>query len=502
MAQPDQFQEKALYDRRWPPCGTFLPLNQRRGYTYCQGVQPANTTTISNPQQVPGLRAWWEPTIGTNFRTGQAQNDIVGFNDGSMVPANWTNQVLYDLTNLPPNSPYDGALRFDGDNDFIDFGSITLGHPLMLFNVPFTISVWFRWDPAGGDTFKRIVDKSDGGGYQNGWGIHVHTDGSVAWAVGGNTEFETTTGRVAPGPWYHLVVSKPLGLQGTMWIDGAIPVMANGANRTMTNAVTNARIGSWNHATAREWQGTISDFRIYPQTMTAAEVQWLFSYGTLGTAPATTPVFHVPLNGQDPRNGDKIYAWKSVSNFVAPEAVQVDGSFMPVYTTNVQNGFPALDFPAVDGELQSLGGPWGTRNPPFTVFGAGQITTVDAGQNQWMCRGSGLANQGIGIFKRFTGNWGVHAGAPVGIEGGPVDTNWHVHNQFCDTPNDEHFIDGALNAIGNAGNDPIQGVTIGNQVTDGEGWGGFIGELVFYGRRLTTMERTQLQNNYFGPRWL
>jgi hypothetical protein len=67
----------------------------------------------------------------------------------------------------------DLGISFDGLDDQITLGSITSTDPLSLSantGDGMTIDIWMN-ATSGGDSFQRIIDKSNGGSAANGWAI-------------------------------------------------------------------------------------------------------------------------------------------------------------------------------------------------------------------------------------------------------------------------------------------------------------------------------------------
>jgi hypothetical protein len=79
-----------------------------------------------------------------------------------------------------------GALQFDGSDDVVDLGAITTSNPLQLADTDYTIAVWLRAANTTGDSFMRVIDKSNAGNCANGWGIYrIEDSGGVSF--NGNT---------------------------------------------------------------------------------------------------------------------------------------------------------------------------------------------------------------------------------------------------------------------------------------------------------------------------
>ena len=185
------------------------------------------------------------------------------------------------LTNGPTYSSADGgAIVFDGDNDYVDFGTITTSNPLQM-NSPsgggLTISWWGTFDGSG-DDYQRIFDKSNGTNGSNGWAIFLGLSGNYNLRVGsGGVGFEVTTTQVgSTGTWENWCFTWNSSTNAwVVYLNGS---QDNSGTQTynIPSVETNARIGSWNHSTGREYNGKIANMLIYDRVLTSTEVQQNF----------------------------------------------------------------------------------------------------------------------------------------------------------------------------------------------------------------------------------
>lgn len=181
------------------------------------------------------------------------------------------------LTNMDPATDWvvdgDGyALDFDGDDDFIDLGTITTSNPLQL-NGPATISAWVKWDGTG-DPFQRIIDKSNGGNGQNGWALHIEAADSSVWLQLNNQSTNSAISSVSAGAWASITgIVYGGAVNNEIYIDGTETSSYQSQTSGVANSVqTNARIGTWNHSTGREFNGLIDDVRIYNRALSPNEI--------------------------------------------------------------------------------------------------------------------------------------------------------------------------------------------------------------------------------------
>jgi hypothetical protein len=222
-------------------------------------------------QQYDGLVAWWGGSeAGTEFLY-----DKVHGTHGT-------------LTNHEPDTDWvtdtdrgGFVLSFDGDNEYVEMGSITSGHPLMLNGSDLTISAWFYQVDGSGDTFQRIIDKSTGSDAAGGYALWCHpTDRTVGLSVNGNSyggTYSAQSNQYSFSTWHHLV-GVITSTSATLYVDG-VEVTASwgtGSASQPPNTTANLRIGTW-YTTAREWDGFLDDIRIYNRVLTVPEIQHLFN---------------------------------------------------------------------------------------------------------------------------------------------------------------------------------------------------------------------------------
>ena len=167
------------------------------------------------------------------------------------------------------NSLDQGCISFDGYDDYIDLGSQS--GDLRLSGSNGTISVWmYMEDVSSGDSWKRMVDKSNGGNGANGYTFFVHTDGTLTGNV--NTSgLSSSAGAITDDEWFHVIYAWD-GTVHYLYKDGSL--LHSVSNTALPPSdTTNMRIGSWNHSTSREFKGRISQVCIWNRKLSAAEIQ-------------------------------------------------------------------------------------------------------------------------------------------------------------------------------------------------------------------------------------
>ena len=202
-----------------------------------------------NTKSYPGSGTTWTDLSGNG-------------NNGTL-----TNGPTYDSSN-------GGSIVFDGDNDYIDLGTIGVSHPLQLNN-GFTIS-WWGIRGSGGDVFQRIIDKSNSGVAANGWGIYPRNtttpESQLTLAYNGTDNIINSSTKISSTSWQNWSLTWSSSSDQWIWyLNGSVD-NSGYTSYDVPTVQTNARIGTWNHSTAREYKGKLSSFLIYTRPLTQSEI--------------------------------------------------------------------------------------------------------------------------------------------------------------------------------------------------------------------------------------
>jgi hypothetical protein len=168
-----------------------------------------------------------------------------------------------------------GVWDFDGADDNINLGSIDSSNVLSLYNTPFTISTWLAADLTG-DVYQRVIDKSDTSGGATGYTLifpnSTTAEASLYCGSSGTVAIAYTIPGYTAGQWVNIATTKT-GDDHQIYINGALAISNTVADRNVASNTTNARIGTWNHSTAREYNGKIASILIYHKVLSAEEIQ-------------------------------------------------------------------------------------------------------------------------------------------------------------------------------------------------------------------------------------
>ncbi|KPA10281.1 hypothetical protein MHK_009516, partial [Candidatus Magnetomorum sp. HK-1] len=164
------------------------------------------------------------------------------------------------------------ALLFDGDDDFISFGSINGSHPLALAGSHFSMAFWFK--PAIiGDTFQRIIDKSTATAGVDGYVLCLLTSNRLRLYVTGDDRFTTDDNSITPNIWQHVAITAD-GSQYKCYINGvSVGITTANSYELPPNATANLYIGTWYTEATREYNGQMDEFSIWNKALSETEVR-------------------------------------------------------------------------------------------------------------------------------------------------------------------------------------------------------------------------------------
>jgi parallel beta-helix repeat protein len=197
-----------------------------------------------------GPAAWWKFDEGT----GTIAYDSVDSNNGTIYGATWTTGHI------------NGALSFDGINDYVDCGS----GPGNYDNI--TVSAWMKTSVYGTIVSNRYSSTGYGTWYTlYSTGLELGGNSSGSGYI--NVTFNTPT---LNSLWHHIVYTKD-GVNHAIYIDGVL-------DRQFTSTADISQsaplfIGKrWTSSSSPLWfNGIIDDVRIYNRALSAAEVALLYA---------------------------------------------------------------------------------------------------------------------------------------------------------------------------------------------------------------------------------
>lgn len=276
---------------------------------------------IAELAALPGPLAHWKLDNGT----GTTAIDSVGGHHGTLVngPA-WTSGTL------------DGALDFDGVDDYVDLTSDA--ELTDIFDDGGTVTGWIFPRSWGESENGRILDKATQvSGDREGWMIALRgATPAVQFAQGftGVRGFwRSQEGTVSLNTWTHFAV-----VYDASSVDNDAKIYLNGVEQSplveiaptgsiATDAGISLRMGNYAQDTSRTFDGIIDDVRIYDRMLGAAEI------AQLATTPSRAPIAHWKL---DETSGATAF------DSIADNDGQVNGG--AIWTTGTIDGGLAVDY--------------------------------------------------------------------------------------------------------------------------------------------------------------
>ena len=180
------------------------------------------------------------------------------------------------LVNMDPATDWvtgkiDGALDFDGSNDYVDIG--TALSPV----TNFTITAWVKSASVGIN--QQIISKGKNGSKTQ-WELKtISNNGEVVFQRrdGGYSGVQSQQ-QLTAGTWVHLAGSYD-GSEWRIYWNGVLDSTATGADPVETTS--RLFIGALDDKgnVKQFWHGLIDDVRIYNQVLTPAEIQVLYNMG-------------------------------------------------------------------------------------------------------------------------------------------------------------------------------------------------------------------------------
>ncbi len=211
------------------------------------------------PGGIKGLVAYWK----LDEASGLTAADSSGYgNDGTlmnMAGTEWTAGFV------------DGALRFDGNDQYVDFGS---DESLWLTGEA-TISAWVKMEPANEDAYMGIAGKIVVDPSYNGFSLVRHSSNVFRMWVGHDGALENVSSDVTYNDtdWHHVVGVCQGGINH-LYVDGV--KQAGEAAVELGFSRDYALIGKqYSDRDYRYWVGTIDDVRIYYRALSEQEISGL-----------------------------------------------------------------------------------------------------------------------------------------------------------------------------------------------------------------------------------
>ena len=236
-----------------------------------------------------GLSGWWSPSI-----TDSAEDLSSEGNDGSLLGGM--------STVADTNEGGSRAFDFDGVDDRVDFGDI-LDTEVFAASQPFTVAGWGQVGSDGVNVILKYMDVGGTPSFTNGrqwWMVARDVGGGMKmeWLhsptlLSTNIHIWRTVNNLTIGQWYHFAVVYNGPTQGgspqpapTFYLDGVLQsttkdttVGTDSAWLIDGPASLSSGAGVWSSSYTQAKEGRTDDLRVYNRTLSAAEVNELYTSG-------------------------------------------------------------------------------------------------------------------------------------------------------------------------------------------------------------------------------
>ncbi len=230
-----------------------------------------------------------EPPVNfSTFPVATNYGSIAGFNGvyqpGATPGINGPDYTGYTESN---------AVQFNGFDSAVDIGAGKLSGTFLdpTNNAPFSISYWFKGNPADiYGRFEGLVGRGD-----SGWRTSLDGGGLVRWNPGGGPELSSAQS-YNDGQW-HNVVGVSDGVNDYLYIDGQLSSSGTGV-ASLAGTALDIFVGgapdytTGDHSSARYFSGQITQFAFFTNALSAGQAEALY-YGAVDQTPMIT---------QDPAN--------------------------------------------------------------------------------------------------------------------------------------------------------------------------------------------------------
>ncbi|GMU73881.1 MAG: hypothetical protein AMXMBFR44_0800 [Candidatus Campbellbacteria bacterium] len=421
------------------------------------------------------------------------------------------------------------ALEFDGDNDYVNLGTIPLSDPLQLSDDVLTISAWF-YQKSGGDSFQRIIDKSSNTGATNGWAFFADpSDPNSIWFQSAGSELRSADNVYNQNEWTHAAVVFRANDVKKIYVNGQEVSLQTSNNLNIPNSAVGARIGTWYNATTREWNGYLDDIRVYNRLLSANEIKRLYGLGNTTRISKTISVGSIGATADSGLVGHWTFDGKHMTPNVRDTSGQANHGALANFsatTTAIGRIGQALEFDGLDDVVaithNSVLNPSGSYTVAAWVYPQ-TLPTVSNGQWIGIVAKGNTGETSASNHPYVIAYHPVGGGSPVGFGVGlenssgsncnafssdaePAGAWYHVVSRFNDSSNVlEVFVNGvsqgsdACSLSPNTGNS--RPVWIGDdEHTSGLRFDGVIDDVRIYNRALVDDEIQRLYDQGSGTR--
>jgi len=180
----------------------------------------------------------------------------------------------------------DPYIDFDGVDDEATLGTIATNNALQLSSPAGTgLTITFAvWRDASGDSFQRVIDKSNGSFAAEGWAIYLDSgiNDELILQTDGASQTRRTLSTSSPilsaGEWNIFTITWNQTSGNWYWYKNGSVDTSGTTPYTMANTETDARIANWNSGTGRNWHGRIGFIMVHETELSSSEVANNYNY--------------------------------------------------------------------------------------------------------------------------------------------------------------------------------------------------------------------------------
>lgn len=505
----------------------------------------SQTPTLFSPTQISGCQLWLD-----------AATTFSGFSNGQTI-SSWTDKSANAFSGTAANSPtvrtnvQNGLpiVRFNGTNQYIDFGNIlNLGtNALSIFAV-----TKFVQPPSTIDFGGWIVGKTSYRGNYGRWGLGYdafYTTGIMAYFEESNSTVVQPSFVFDPSTKFNIYSSQTnrtsyarVYQNGTLGAQSNISLTAT--NLSNTDRLYVATYGNSNGTaplSTYNLNGDIGEILVYFANISDTQRQQIEGYlawkwGLQANLPTTHPYYNAPVYQQppfplvprvpnatsflplDPRRISGCALWLDAADSTtltgsSPVTAWRDKSGNGNNTTSY-TGSPTVNRNAINGRqaisFDGTGGFYGNlsySSNTLSVFFIGTFTAATFGRAISLGTNSQFDYDNTQSINALSGtNNGLevasYRNAYLMTYTPSSSTTPFLYNFVIDGANYNGFVNGSANATtATSGNFGYSRYAIGTQVgLQTVSWNGFIGEVIIFHAALTTTQRQQIEG-YLAWKW-
>jgi hypothetical protein len=250
---------------------------------YNRALSPSEVSKLY--QWAPGPVAHWkfDEKKGTTAYDSAASTTFSGGNHGTITGATW---VI---------GRYGGALDFDGDNDYVNLGDLSIVENLGAM----TISCWVKNNKTALTSNAEFIVQKEGAGadtFELVWRSSENVDFVVDTASGEQKGTYTDGIPDGSGNEWHYITGIYDGTSINVYVNGIKGDYSEAQSGTTNNSSQNMLIGG-NGSYDDDWDGLIDDVRIYNYARTQKQIVQDMNAGhPAGGSPAGSEVLYLKFD--------------------------------------------------------------------------------------------------------------------------------------------------------------------------------------------------------------